>query len=437
MLNGTKSVSRRFLKKKYTLAFALLASCSFCQNSWAGIGVEGSLGYIKNPQNDSHSDPGSDAEEMLTTLTVNGDFHRETQRFITSLDYNAGIYKYKNALLEDREILVGNGLLRWILRPDSIIWDLSNSRTDVLRTSTRPDVSDNKEVVSITSTGPKMAFQFGPNDFSMDADYSVAVYSRSEYNDQNRASVNLSLGRLVTQGLRASMNASALDVAFDSDLQVDYEIFSVSGKLVYNSSNYSLSLEKGEYETHRGSLPVVSSPLLNFNGNYSFNPSSSVNFSYSESVEDPVSNISNSLDDEDGTGVPPEGTVNANIFEQIQKAVSYVYTEEERYSLMLTYSHNKKNYQVGRHEISEMYRVNFSVPLTPALNMSIFASYAESLFSLNQRSHERVNTGLNMDYLLNSSFGLNFSVSYVEQTGNLRFDNYDGLNAVIGFRYSR
>ncbi|PCJ27285.1 MAG: hypothetical protein COA96_03620 [SAR86 cluster bacterium] len=425
------------------LMFLLLFSqgISHCV-AQVNLGATASLEHLENPSR-LHNPDNSD---LLSTVSIDGNLARETQRFSMLLDYRASRSDYKNNILEDRETIDGSSSFVWKVSPDILQWNLSNSRSNQLISAKDPDTPDNRQIISRTSTGPSLTLPFGAvNYLDLQVDYSLADYEEAQLLDQERKSISVNFTRSLSRRITASIRSNLMETSFDSKTVSKYKIFSLSAIASLSSATYNTSLELGQFETKRTGQGKSSNPLIRLNGNYKLSSFSEITASYSRTVEDLLSDIRRSQEDQEQPIEREEDFENrfgdsnsASLYIKTSASLAYSFVDTSRYNLRIKYSISERKFeQLNDQETDERISLNLSIPFSTKTNLSFRTRYSELQLSNLNPKQKLSEVSASLSYKLSNNFRLNFSLRNIDQKSKNVNDTYDGTNIFIGLTYRR
>lgn len=408
--------------------------------SIANFGITGSLTYFDNPLN--LNDP--QEEETLNTLRLNGSIARETQRFGSSFNYQAEKQDFDKNLQADTSRVTGRGEITWKAIRDRLQWSLSNNRSNQLIDSLAPDISDNRQVISTTSTGPRLTLPIGSsNQLNVQIDHALSGFEISDLFDQTRTTISTDISRNVTQRLRVTLQSSLSDASYDSGLLPGFEIFNNSVTGTVTDETYTFSLKLGHASSTREGLPKVSNPIIEANATYTLSSQISVAASYSETVQDLLSdlnsqqNLASNIILDDLQFSDRFGDSNSNpVFVRTSRRLSLTHTSTSNYRLNLQYFYSGRVSESNQNnQFDESISLNYVMPLSPKVTTTIRARQSE--LTRRTLNSDRFEFGVRTVYLLRNDMSVNFDIRHTDQTSNSLFDTYDGLNASIEISYRR
>ena len=393
--------------------------------------------HIENPQRRNEFND----DELLNQVSVRAGYTQETRLFDNSLNYIYSKREYQDDDIQDRDTVTGNGSSTLKIIPDRFSWNVNNSRTLQSIETILPDNPDNRQVVSITSTGPQFSTTFGGgNRVNLQLNYSWADYERIRNFSQTRKAANLEFAHIFSENLIGNIKADYFESDYDIGDTQDFKRKSLSVLGILNREDYYLSLEIGQNEITRRSENAWSNLLIKLDSNYQINTNSKFSLTYSKSGEDLLSNIQLIPDAEGETEIPLLDTVaNSNrsqFYELKYGTLSYIYTSPNQIGASIGYTRSSRDYQsVNDDQEDERITLQVTWPVSDKLNLVLFGRQTDLLFSRNNRSQERNEIGFRGNYTLNNSFSFQFSIFKTDQDSNIVQDNYEGLNAYIAVTY--
>lgn len=420
---------------------SLIGFCLFpATNSHAAeyqylVEATGSVERIENARRSSSS--GQD--ELLLEQRLRGTLSRATSKLVTNIDYQGAKYNYRNNLQTDRSLITGSSSIDWLISPERLSWNLSNTRSLQVVNSLLPDTLDNRQVISVTSTGPRVTFQLsGRNKLSGSVNYSIAEYERSLLSGQDRIAANLLFSHNFSTSFISSLGANYLQSELDDDPafgfpNLDFERYEYFWQNEYITEIINLNLMVGQNVLMRDDFDDQENILTRLTGSYKVNSQSTVEFNYSDSYEDIFSNILSSpiaapnqvIGDRLGNSF-----LNQN-YELVQRGIGYIYTRSEFFGMNFRYSEAERTYtglETDLNQFDKVYHAGANWDLYTNLNLSVYGRYTEQEFTDIDREQERKEYGLQAGYRISKSLYTRFSIFNVDQSGNLPVDNYDGLN---------
>ncbi|MES2625854.1 MAG: hypothetical protein V4628_11295, partial [Pseudomonadota bacterium] len=246
---------------------------------------------IENPRRGNTSDE----EEFLSQQRLRGTLSRATSRLIANVDYTGSKNNYRKNLLTDRTFVTGTSSVQWIIAPDRLSWNLSNTRSLQVVDSLLPDILDNRQVISLTSTGPSATFQLpGANRLTGSVDYSIADYEKSGLSSQDRLTGEMLLSHNFSTNYISSIGGNYLQSEVDNAPILDFDRYEYFWQNQYITEAFDVNLMLGQNVVQRDNFEDLENFLIRLNGNYKINSQSSLAFNYSDSFEDIFSNMMSS-----------------------------------------------------------------------------------------------------------------------------------------------
>lgn len=423
--------------------------------------------FIENPRRSASSGE----NEILFEQRLRGMLNRATSKLLTTIDYQASNYNYKEDLQEDRTFITGSSSIDWIIVPERFSWNLANTRSLQVVNSLLPDTMDNRQVISLTSTGPDFTFQLtGRDKFGGGVDYSIADYENAALSRQDRKSANVLLSHSFPQRWITSIGGNYLQSEFKDFPILDFDRYEYFWQNEYLSEVLDMTLKLGQNILARESSEEQENFLIRFNGTYTANSRSVFDFNYSDSYEDIFSNMlfspTNAITPLIGARL---GNTNLNQnFQLVNWGIGYTYTRNEFLNVNVRYTHADRTYQGLPTDINP-----FGVPIDPNtfdptdpnqidptdpnqldllinqnqrdktlsiganwtpyenVDLGAYASFTNQVFSDVNRKQRRGEYGLQAGYRISQSLYTQFSIFGIKQTGNVAFDRYDGINCAI------
>lgn len=423
-----------------TIAFVSLPNLATAQ---FGFTASSTVDYIENPQRLGDSDE----TDMLSSTTLSAALLRQTKYFDTNLNYSANRQEYQDDTLNDQSRVEGNGSISWKAIPDLFSWRVSNMRSNQLVDASQPNISDNRQIIDYTSTGPVLFMPLGNSTLvNFSADYGVVGYEQSRDLKQNRNSFNLSVSRVLTQRITGSIRTSYNNVDFNNPLLPAYTFSNIAASLQFSSEDYNLNAEVGQYSSKRLGQNSTH-PMLILSMLYRVNSQLEISGDYSLSVDDLISDIGGpgAVDQFFQDSGPDLGNTfgNSNIqntYERESHSIGATYTVESTFSLGVRYTNNQRS-AIGiiGQENDERLSANFRLPLPqqPGLSINSSVQISRRNFSAARGVQDRADTRIGANYQLTDRLDLTFSVSNVEQSGSLAIDNFDGRTISLGLSFTR
>ena len=393
--------------------------------------------HIDNPR---RSDV-ADQDEFLSQQRLRGTLSRATSKVLANVDYQGTKNNYQNNLLADRTFVTGASSLSWIIAPDRFTWDASNTRSLQVVDSLLPDTIDNRQVISLTSTGPRATVQLsGRNKLSGSVNYSIAEYEMSELSSQDRIVTDVQLSHNFSSKYTSSLGGNYLQSEVDGAPMLSFNRYEYFWQNQYVTEIFDVSLMLGQNVLRRDNFEDQENFLVRFTGSYKLNSQSSLNFNYSNSYEDVFSNMLRSPANPSQLIGDRFGDSNFNQnFKMVEKSVNYLYTRSEFFNMNIGYSQTDRTYEAlvnARNQASEHYNIGANWKLFQNLDFSLYGRYTEQEFVDFARAQDRKEYGMRASYRLSKSLYTQFNVSSVDQKGTLPMDNYDGLNYSISITFT-
>ncbi len=419
---------------------------------------------IENPQRNA----ADEEHEFLSEQRLRATLSRATSKLVTNIDYQGSKLNYRENLQTDRTYVTGSSSIDWIISPERFTWNLSNTRSLQVIDPLQPDTLNNRQVISLTSTGPSVVLQLsGRNRLTGSVDYSIADYEMSALSGQERATADLLLSHNFSTSFVSSLGANYLQSEFDDTPMFDFERYEYFWQNEYTTEIVNLNLMLGQTVLARDSYTaLIANPnpllgpalvmadsqdqenaLIRLTGSYKINSQSTVDFNYSDSYEDIFSNM---LSTQIGQVTPTQpigdrlGNSNLNQnYELVQGAIGYVYTKSEFFGMNFRYSESDRTYQgiqenqsQNQDQSDQSYHAGANWKLFENLSLDIYGRYTEQEFTNIDREQERSEYGLQAGYRISKSLYAQFGAFNVDQTGTLPLDNYDGLNYWVSLTLS-
>ncbi len=394
---------------------------------------------IENPR---LSGSNNDEDEFLLAQTLRGTLSRATSKLVTNIDYQGSKHNYRENLLNDRSFVTGSSSIDWIISPERFTWNLSNTRSLQVIDLLQPDTINNRQVTSLTSTGPSVTFQLsGRNKLSANAQYAIADYEMSAISGQDRITTNLLLSHNFSTSFVSSLGANYLQSEFDDSPVFDFDRYEYFWQNDYTTEIVNFSLMLGQNVLVRDNFDDQENALIRLTGNYKINSQSTVDILYSDSYQDLFSNMLSTQVTRLAPLQPsqPIETIgdrlgNSNLtqnFELVQKGIGYTYTRSEFFGMNLNYTESERDYQdlqTNQNQSDATYHMGANWNLFENVSLHIYGRYTEQEFADINREQERTEFGLQSGYRISKSLYAQIGVSNVDQSGTLPIDDYDGLN---------
>jgi hypothetical protein len=301
---------------------------------------------------------------------------------------------------------------------------------------------DNRQVISLTSTGPSVTFQLsGRNKLTGSIEYSIADYEMSALSGQDRTSVDLLFSHNFSTSYVSSIGGNYLQSSFDDAPILDFDRYEYFWQNEYTKESVNLNLMLGQNVLSRDGFEDQENMLIRLNGSYKVNSQSTLEFDYSDSYEDIFSNmLRNPITPITPTTSPPligDRLGNSNLnqnYELVRKGIGYIYTRSEFFGADFRYSESEREYQgleTAQNQSDKVYNVGANWNLFSNLNLNVYGRHTDQQFSDIDREQERNEYGLQARYRISQSLYTQFTIFNVDQSGSLPLDNYDGLNYSI------
>jgi hypothetical protein len=426
---------------------------------------------IENPRRAPSSSPTSDEEEFLFQQRLRLNLNRATSKLVTNIDYQGTKNNYQDNLLSDRTYITGASSVEWIISPERLSWDLSNTRSLQVLDTLLPDTIDNRQVISLTSTGPRATFQIsGRNKLSGSLNYSIADYERSSLAAQNRAVADLLFSHNFSTSFISSIGGNYLQSRIDDAPVLDFDRYEYFWQNQYVTEVFDVNLMLGQNVLVRDNFEDQENFLVRLTGNYKVNSQSSFGFNYSDSYEDVFSNMLSSPVNPDQLIGDRFGNSNLNQnYELVRAGIDYLYTRSEFFNMNLGYSHSKRTYDIPslivindidgdgigdiedlngdgfidfndvslivRNQTDDAFNIGANWKFFQNLDLSLYGRYTEQEFGALNREQERSEYGMRLGYRISQSLYTRFNIFSVDQTGTLPQDEYDGLNYSLSLTF--
>ena len=396
--------------------------------------------HIENPQRNNFSNDEDELEELLSQQRLRGTLSRATSKLVTSIDYQGTKNNYRKNLLVDRTYLTGASSIEWIVVPERLSWDVTNTRTLQIVDSLLPDTLDNRQVISLTSTGPRVTFPLsGRNKLSGSVNYSIADYEKSSLSRQDRTTAELLFSHNFSSRYISSIGGNFLQSEFDDTPALDFDRYEYFWQNEYVTEVFDLNLMLGQNAILRDNFEDLENFLIRFTGDYKVNSQSTVQLNYSDSYEDIFSNM---LSTPSSSGqLIGDRLGNSNLtqnYQLVQKGISYLYTKSEFFNMNVGYSESERKYdrlEIAENQFDKVFNVGANWKFFENLDFSLYGRYTEQEFSGIDRQQDRNEYGLRAAYRISKSLYTQFAASNIEQNGSYGLDNYDGFNASLSLTF--
>lgn len=383
-------------------------------------------------------------EELLFQQRLRGNLSRATSKLVTNIDYLGTKNNYRKNLLSDRTYVTGASSIEWLIAPERFSWDLSNTRSFQVVDSLLPDTIDNRQVVSLTSTGPKATLQLsGRNKLSGSVNYSIADYEMEFLSRQDRIVTDALLSHNFSTNYISSVGGNYLQSKIDDAPILDFDRYEYFWQNQYVTEVFDINLALGQNILARGSSKDQENVLVKFSGNYKVNSQSSLRFNYSDSFADIFSDMLSSprtttLDQLTG-GRLGNSKFNQN-YELIQKGITYNYIKSEFFSMNIEYSEAERMYDevfaFAQNQFDKTSSIGANWKFFENIDFSLYGRYLEQDFSAINREQERKEYGMSLAYRISKSFYTQFTLQRVDQNGNFAQDEYDAVNYSLSLTYA-
>lgn len=409
----------------------------------ADVGIFGAVEYVENPRGVQSE---KDLEDLKTILAVDGNLNRDTTRLLTSLNYRASKVEFKDDVLRDRTAIEGRGLLSWRMIPDTLTWDLSNSRTDQLIESTISDTRENRQIVNVLSTGPTLTLPLGGLTLLRSSvEYSSTKFERTRV-DRDASSFDLALQRRVTGSITGNLNLRYSETKYDNDFAAfDYDLNSISLGLNYFVERISLGFEIGEYRLDQKGFGEETNPLFNADAAYRFIDRGEIFLTYNKSLQDFTGELRYLLNDQsfDFTDDVPVGPITGdsyrpNVFRTERSSAGIRFNTVSESQFLLSYSvvnRDSSNEASNLADDDELIVASYSRSFSNGMTLGLRA--AHNLFERPRDSAEleRNRYGFYLGYSMLERLRLRLYYWYVDQDSFTSELNFDGSNTGLSVSY--
>jgi len=201
----------------------------------------------------ANSTNGEERDDWIHTPMLRGELAHETGNFRVQGDYLVEHRIYAEDSFEDRTRWTGRADLRWDTLQDVLQINASNSRTESTEDALGQDVELNRQVVTVSSIGPKLQFRPRASDVIY-AEYRYSDISQEETDsDSTRQLLAAGYELGLSENRSISFEVSRDKVDFSRDLSPELEIDTAS--LTYESKGDALDFSlRGGYTTIDRSL---------------------------------------------------------------------------------------------------------------------------------------------------------------------------------------
>ena len=423
----------------------LLSSLMFVpglSQAQVGFTLATGLEYIENPLRQGPSDD----IDYLSSTTASIVMDRQTKRFGTTLNYSANRQEYRYDIRNDQGIVNGLGIFTFKAIPNVFSWQVTNARFNELVDASLPDIPDNRQDINTLTTGPVINLPINAVTLmGFSSQHGIVSFEQTDTLEQDRHSYNFYVSRIVSRLMQASLRASYTESQIDAIPGSDYTFLNLSASLEFNTDDYSLSAELGQYSTERLGLQS-DNPIYVFSGAVRVNSRLELTADFAQQVDDLVSDlrgpgpVDQFFEDSDRSLGATFGNSNQpNLYERESINFGATYAVDSAFSLDVRYTNNQRT-SIGffAEEDDESISANLGLPL-PAqtrLTMAISATKSKRNFSI-RGLQDRDDFRVSGRYRLADRIGLTFFMAEVSQTADFELDNYDGLAVGVGLEYAR
>jgi len=234
----------------------------------------------------ANSTNGVEQDDWIHTPMVRGELAHETANLRVQGDYMVEHRIYAENSFEDRTRWTGRADLRWDTLRDILQINASNSRTESTEDALGQDVENNRQIVTVSSIGPKLQFRPRTSDlFSIEYRYSDISQEETDSDSERQLlAAAYELGLSTNRSLIFEVSRDMVDFTREDSPELDID----TASLTYQSEGDFLDLEiRGGYTTIDRSLGrekvdgVIGNVNLTWrvsgNGEFEVNGSRSIN----------------------------------------------------------------------------------------------------------------------------------------------------------------
>jgi hypothetical protein len=394
--------------------------------------------------NNSRRDSLIDEEELLFQQRLRGNLTRATSKLVTNIDYVRTKNNYRKNLLSDRTYVTGASSIDWIIAPERFSWNLSNTRSFQVEDSLLPDTIDNRQVVSLTSTGPSATIKLSGRDRLVGSvEYSIADDENVFSPRQDRITTDAVLSHNFSTNYTSSIGGNYLQSKIDDAPILDFDRYEYFWQNQYGTGVFDFNLMLGQNGLVRDNFEDQESFLVRFSGNYKINSRSSFGFNYSDSFADIFSNILSFPE----TTAPDQfiedrlGSSNlSQNYKSIQKGITYNYVRSESFGMNIGYSEAERIYDdvfaIAQNQFDKIFSIGVNWKFFENIDFSLYGRYSEQDFPDINREQERKEYGMTLAYRISKSFSTQFTLQSTDQIGNFEQDQYDAVNYSLSITYA-
>ncbi len=386
--------------------------------------------------------------EMKEYVDLDLGYRRAGTALEAEVLYNTEFANYEHDTTEEDAVIRGRTALTWHILPGRLQWDLSHDRSEQLQDTRQPDIRNNKQIRDVISTGPTFVARMGPVDnlvfnaqfFDVSYDDSDrSVTGSADNSDNQRLQGGVSWQHLRSKTDTLSLSYQYMESEFD-DTNEEFQFQRVFATYAVRlaSGGYSVSLgantsERNDTDDDASGFMAQAAWQL-ATGGHRFRLTA-----VNELTDSGIGLGGSSLI---GSDFQPNDS-NFDVVDMVERSrfdFGYGYDRLcERCTLDFGVVADSQDFEEEPRDQEQLgFSARFGYQLTPTMKASLRAGYSETDYSddpAGDRTDERTEYGLFLDWRLSRPMTATFWVAHDERDSDAGAESYDELAGGVRVSY--
>lgn len=393
------------------------------------------VGYGANYTDNTQLTPNDEVAEWIQTPRAIVALDHDGPSLSVALDYDVSRDIHQRDVFTNQTTTEGSALATWRAIADRLSFDLANTSTQSTVDSRDANIQSNRQEIVETTAGTSLKVD-GFSDHLIDLRYEYSFYTAQSTDTDNESQtvtgayiIPISLSR------RVQLNAAVSDVNYDSSQNPDY--VSQSGNLQYVSEGDQLELDTSIGYTvfdRKQQADDVSATTGDFNIVWHTSDVSSLNASYSRSLQDASSDVTAGIPD---FGEVPNGNTNTTAPYTLEATALGITTRLGHNTVDLSGYVNDQDYdgaQQDEHTTGTSLRI--SRALRQTLTARVYVNYEHIDFTDQDQKDKDFRTGLQLEWLSSRDLSVSLGTTYQKRTSDAAGEGYEEWAGSISFLYA-
>jgi len=360
-----------------------------------------------------------------------------------SANYNISREIYQNDAFDDQTTATGTALLTWRAIAERLSFDAANTSTQTTIDSRIQDVPTNQQVTNTATAGTTLNLD-GPSNHLVNLRYEYAwVTAQRTDTDSQRQTGTASYIVPLSEQRRVQLNGTVSDVNYSSSRSVDY--VSRSADVQYVSVGDQIELDTSIGYTvfdQAQQADDVSGTTGNLNITWHTSDITSINASYSRSIEDQSTDIATGIPDFGETLNGNSGVTTPYTLDATSLGIS---TQLGHNTVDLTGYLNDQNYDDGgavgpnagaqQDQNTKGVTLGIGRALRPTLSARMYANYSTVDYE-NDDNQDTYSAGLRFNWTRWRNLSVSAGTDYEKRTGNIAAQEYTEWSGSISLFYT-